>query len=51
MTTNKQKAAVSFCERWLSVPFKGNRNNYHQVRKYLRSCYIDAQKLEMFAYC
>ena len=31
MTTNKQKAAVHFCEKWLNVTFEGDINNFKQV--------------------
>lgn len=43
MTTNKQKAAVHFCEQWLNVTFKGNINDFQQV-SYFLSIYLDEAK-------
>ena len=43
MTTNKQKAAVHFCEQWLNVTFKGNINDFQQV-SYFLSIYSDEAK-------
>lgn len=43
MTTNKQKAAVHFCEQWLNVTFEGDINNFQQV-SYFLSIYLDDAK-------
>lgn len=43
MTTNKQKAAVHFCEQWLNVTFEGDINNFKQV-SYFLSIYLDDAK-------
>lgn len=43
MTTNKQKAAVRFCEQWLDVTFNGDINNFQQV-SYFLSAYLDDAK-------
>jgi hypothetical protein len=43
MTTNKQRAAVHFCEQWLNVTFKGNINDFQQV-SYFLSIYLDEAK-------
>lgn len=43
MITNKQKAAVHFCEKWLNVVFKGDINNSQQV-SYFLSIYLDDAK-------
>lgn len=43
MTTNKQKAAVHFCEQWLNITFKGNINDFQQV-SYFLSIYLDEAK-------
>ena len=43
MTTDKQKAAVHFCEQWLNVTFNGDINNSQQVRYFL-SIYLDDAK-------
>lgn len=43
MTTNKQKAAVHFCEQWLNVTFEGNINDFQQV-SYFLSIYLDKAK-------
>lgn len=40
MTTNKQRAAVHFCEQWLNVTFEGNINDFQQV-SYFLSTYLD----------
>ena len=44
MTTNKQKAAVHFCEQWLDVTFNGDINNFQQVSNFL-SIYLEEAKL------
>lgn len=43
MTTDKQKAAVHFCKKWLNVTFNGDINNSQQVRYFL-SIYLDDAK-------
>lgn len=43
MTTNKQKAAVHFCEQWLNITFEGNINDFQQV-SYFLSIYLDEAK-------
>lgn len=43
MTTNKQKAAVQFCEQWLNITFEGNINDFQQV-SYFLSIYLDEAK-------
>lgn len=43
MTTNKQRAAVHFCEQWLNVTFEGNINDFQQV-SYFLSIYLDEAK-------
>ena len=43
MTTDKQKAAVHFCEQWLNVTFEGNINDFQQV-SYFLSIYLDEAK-------
>lgn len=43
MTTQKQKAAVDFCFKWLKVPFNGDINNFKEVSEYL-SIYLDEAK-------
>lgn len=35
MTTNRQKAAVRFCETWLEISFIGDINNFREVSKFL----------------
>ena len=44
MTTNRQKAAVHFCEQWLNVTFEGDINNFRQVSNFL-SIYLEKAKL------
>ena len=43
MTTNRQKAAVRFCEQYLDVTFKGDINDFHQISKFL-SIYLSTAK-------
>lgn len=43
MTTNRQKAAVHFCEQWLHVTFEGDINDFQQVSHFL-STYLDEAK-------
>ena len=43
MTTNKQRAAVHFCEQWLNITFEGNINDFQQV-SYFLSIYLDEAK-------
>lgn len=43
MTTDKQKAAVHFCEQWLNITFEGNINDFQQV-SYFLSIYLDEAK-------
>lgn len=43
MTTQRQKAAVHFCEQWLNVPFEGDIENFNQVSNYL-SMYLEDAK-------
>ena len=45
MTTNKQKAAVHFCEQWLDVTFNGDINNFKQVSYFLSTYLDDAKQL------
>ena len=44
MTTNRQKAAVHFCEQWLNVTFNGDINKFNQVSTFL-SNYLEEAKL------
>jgi hypothetical protein len=44
MTTDKQKAAVYFCEKWLNVTYNGDINNFQQVSNFL-SEYLEEAKL------
>lgn len=44
MTTDKQKAAIHFCEKWLNVTFNGDINNFQQVSNFL-SEYLEEAKL------
>ena len=43
MTTDRQKAAVHFCEQWLDVTFNGDINNFRQVSNFL-SIYLEEAK-------
>lgn len=43
MTTNKQKAAIDFCERILHITFEGNLEDFFQVSSFL-SKHLDEAK-------
>ena len=45
MTTDKQKAAVEFCEQWLDITFKGNIEDKHQVSIFLSEYLQEAKDL------
>ena len=45
MTTNRQKAAVHFCEQWLNVTFNGDINNFKQLSYFLSNYLDDAKQL------
>lgn len=51
MTTNRQKAAVHFCERWLHITFEGNIENRNQVSTFLNNYLQDAKNLYEEAAC
>lgn len=43
MTTNKQKSAVHFCERWLNITFNGDIEDKHQVSEFLNEYLQEAE--------
>lgn len=43
MTTDRQKSAVRFCEKWTGVKFLGNIENYQSV-SYFIAQHIDKAK-------
>ena len=45
MITNKQKAAVHFCEEWLNITFEGDIENKYQVSLFLQEYLQDAKNL------
>ena len=45
MTTNKQKAAVHFCEQWLNITFEGDIEDKHQVSTFLKEYLQEAKYL------
>ena len=45
MTTDKQKAAVHFCEQWLDITFEGNIEDKHQVSMFLSEYLQEAKDL------
>ena len=45
MTTNKQKAAIQFCEQWLDVTFEGNIEDKYQVSNFLSEYLQEAKDL------
>ena len=45
MTTNRQKAAVHFCEQWLNVTFEGDIENRYEVSAFLSEYLQEAKNL------
>lgn len=45
MTTDKQKAAVHFCEQWLNITFEGDVEDKHQVSTFLKEYLQEAKDL------
>lgn len=45
MTTDKQKAAVHFCEQWLNITFNGNIENRYEVSAFLSEYLQEAKDL------
>ena len=45
MTTDRQKAAIHFCEQWLNITFKGNINNRFEVSIFLGEYLQEAKNI------
>lgn len=45
MTTDRQKAAIHFCEQWLNITFEGNINDRCQVSVFLEEYLQEAKNL------
>jgi hypothetical protein len=45
MTTNRQKAAVHFCEQWLDITFNGDIENRYEVSAFLSEYLQEAKDL------
>ena len=45
MVTDKQKAAVHFCEQWLNITFKGDIEDKYQVSTFLEEYLQEAKDL------
>lgn len=45
MTTDRQKAAVHFCEQWLNITFSGNIENRYEVSAFLSEYLQEAKDL------
>ena len=45
MITDKQKAAVHFCEQWLNITFEGNIEDKYQVSTFLEEYLQEAKDL------
>ena len=45
MTTDRQKAAIHFCEQWLNITFEGNIEDKHQVSIFLQEYLQEAKNL------
>lgn len=45
ITTNRQRAAVHFCEQWLNITFEGNINDRCQVSAFLEEYLQEAKDL------
>ena len=45
ITTNRQRAAVHFCEKWLNITFEGNIEDKYQVSAFLGEYLQEAKDL------
>ena len=45
ITTNRQRAAVHFCEQWLNITFEGNIEDKYQVSIFLSEYLQEAKDL------
>ena len=45
ISTDRQKAAVHFCEEWLNITFEGNIEDKHQVLIFLQEYLQEAKNL------
>lgn len=45
MTTDRQKAAIHFCEQWLNITFNGNIENRYEVSAFLSEYLQEAKDL------
>ena len=45
MITDKQKAAVHFCEQWLNITFEGDIEDKNQVSEFLEEYLQEAKDL------
>ena len=45
MTTDKQKAAVHFCEQWLNITFEGDIEDKNQVSEFLEEYLQEAKNI------
>ena len=45
MITDRQKAAIHFCEQWLNITFEGNIEDKHQVSIFLQEYLQEAKNL------
>lgn len=45
MTTDRQKAAIHFCEQWLDITFEGNIEDKYQVSIFLSEYLQEAKDL------
>ena len=45
MITNKQKAAVHFCEQWLNITFEGDIEDKNQVSEFLEEYLQEAKNI------
>lgn len=45
ITTNRQRAAVHFCEKWLNITFEGNIEDKYQVSAFLEEYLQEAKDL------
>lgn len=46
MTTDKQKRAVRYCEKWMHVTFVGDIDNYRDVSSFLSEYLQSANERE-----
>lgn len=50
-STEKQKAAVRYCEEWLNIDFEGNIEYFNDCSNFLATYLDDAKEIERELIC